>query len=55
MQRHIEREKYYEEIDFKTEVNEHGFAGQENVTYNHALCSGSLSCKTTSQDLSVEE
>lgn len=37
MERNIEREKYYEETNYATKVNEHGFAGQDNVLYNHAV------------------
>lgn len=35
MERNIERERYYEETDYKTKTNKHGFAWQDNVQYNH--------------------
>lgn len=37
MERNLEREKYYLDTNYTTKVNEHWFAGQENVLYNHAV------------------
>ena len=37
MERHIERELYYEKENIRTKVNEQGFAWQENVVYNNFI------------------
>ena len=37
MERHIERELYYELNNICTQVNKDGYASQENVLYNHAV------------------
>ena len=37
MERNLERELYYEKENIRTKVNEHGFAGQDNLLYNHAV------------------